>query len=164
MFFGPLRDDITGGAPLSLNLVSTIVFHWHLPIVTRESTCSVVDDVIHVIWLMVLFLYFWSRLKSLYASKIFICQFEDAFKVKTDSMFSIFRCNIDYWDYISLISDPHLWNSFHLWVNFTPQYVVSCRWGKVVILGKFGGIDAPSHDILANIFQHKYMGEISLLI
>ena len=151
-------------SPLSLDLVSEIVFHWKLPVVTCESMSFVVDDVIHVIWVMLLFLYFWSRLKSIYARKIVICQFEDAFKVKIDSMFFIFRCNIDYWDCISMMSDPHLWNSCHLWVNFTPQYVVSCRWGKVAILGKFGGIDAPSHDSLANIFHRKYVGEISLLI
>ena len=49
MSVGPLRDEITSGVALSLNLVSAVVFHRHLPVVTRESKGSVVDDVIHVI-------------------------------------------------------------------------------------------------------------------
>ena len=90
-------------SPLSLNLVSAVVFHWHLPVVTHESTCSSIDDVIHVIWILLLFVYFWSRLKSLYGSKIAICQFEAAFKEKIDSIFCVFCCNINDWVCISLM-------------------------------------------------------------
>ena len=39
----------------------------------------------------------------IYGSKIAICQFDVAFKVIIDSIFCVFRCNIDDWDCISLM-------------------------------------------------------------
>ena len=103
MYIGPLRDEIISGVPTCPESYSAVVFHWHLPVATCESICFVVDDVIHVIWLMLLFLYFLSRLKSIYGIKIIICQLEVAFKIKIDSISFLFHCNIDDWDCISLM-------------------------------------------------------------